>query len=210
MKCPTPTQHQIWQWQQGFLCIKISSSSVEVADFTKPVGNTVGITVNLYGRLWDRIGYDYGQLCQFMMFGKDGQEMLILTIYNVIHIKPKKIFVKDLQTLLEDIQKNGKMSYWLVTSMKIWFIIIMNWLNLCCIQNSLISQVNPKYYSKITLEPTYVLITTLNPLGSAPMEEIQQSVDQMCQKALKEVLQQAYKWRNSLRREKREERKLKE
>ena len=54
-----------------------------VADFTKPGGNMVGITGNLCGRVRERINDENGRWCGFTLLGKDGHDILILTVYNV-------------------------------------------------------------------------------------------------------------------------------
>lgn len=77
------SQHRIWQKRQGFSHIQTSSSKAAVASFTKPGGNMVGIIGNLCGRVRERINDEYGRWCGFTVLGKDGRDILILTVYNV-------------------------------------------------------------------------------------------------------------------------------
>ena len=77
------SQHRIWTKQQGHSHVITSSSKAAVAGFTKPGGNMVGIIGNLCGRVREQIRDDYGRWCGFTILGKDGREILVLTIYNV-------------------------------------------------------------------------------------------------------------------------------
>lgn len=61
----------------------IKSSGSGLVGFTKPGGNMVRITGNLCGKVCKRINDDYGRWCGFTVLGKDGRDILILTVYNV-------------------------------------------------------------------------------------------------------------------------------
>ena len=76
-------QHRIWQKRQGFSHIQTSSSKAVVAGFTKPGSNMVRITGNLCSRVHEQINYECGCWCGFTDLGKDGHDILILTVYNI-------------------------------------------------------------------------------------------------------------------------------
>ena len=77
------SKQRLWQNQDGFCTIKTSSSEAAVKGFTKPGGNMVGITGHLCGRIRETISDKYGRWCGFLVLGRDGREILILTVYNV-------------------------------------------------------------------------------------------------------------------------------
>ena len=56
----------------------------------------VGISGDLCGRVHDQIDDDYGRWCGFTLLGKDGREILVLTVYNV-----SQDYAKGLDTLYQ-------------------------------------------------------------------------------------------------------------
>ena len=91
----------------------------------------MGITGPLVGRLQRKIINKFGQWCGFVLLGKDKREKLTLTAYNVpqdtpvgndtLHAQqtsqylidkidnphPRKLFIKDLLTLIKEAVKDN-------------------------------------------------------------------------------------------------------
>jgi hypothetical protein len=111
-----------------------SSSIAPVINFTKPGGNLVGITGSLVGRIRETITDPYGRWCGYTIIGKDTEEIMIITAYNVSQYKnakagedtlfnqqialyklqnvrdpdPKKMFTEDLAILVTKARKEDK------------------------------------------------------------------------------------------------------
>ena len=60
-----------------------TQASVKDPPTVKPGGVMLGVTGDLSGRVKDRIVDEIGRWCGFILLGKDGRKILILTAYNV-------------------------------------------------------------------------------------------------------------------------------
>jgi hypothetical protein len=128
------SKQRIWRDNNEDCKIVHSSSTAPVLTFTKPGGNLVGITGSLVGRVRDTITDPYGRWCGYTLIGRDTEEIMILTAYNVSQYKnakvgedtlfnqqialyklhnirdpdPKKVFIEDLSAMVKKARKDDK------------------------------------------------------------------------------------------------------
>jgi hypothetical protein len=85
------SKQRTWKDNNEDCKIVHSSSTAPVITFTKPIGNLVGITGPLVGRIRDTITDQYGRWCGYTLIGRDTKETMILTAYNVSQHKNAKV-----------------------------------------------------------------------------------------------------------------------
>ena len=74
---------KVWRDQHCFCSIATSSTSSPVDTFSKAGGVLAGVTGNLHGRIRSKIEDVFGRWCGFNLIGKEGKEIMVLTVYNV-------------------------------------------------------------------------------------------------------------------------------
>ena len=124
------SRQRIFQSKEGQYCNLISSSSMApITKYTKPGGNMMGISGLLISWIQQGVEDKYGGWCGFVLLGKDNREILVLTAYNVpqetsagddtlhaqqtslylldgeVEPNPRKIFIRDLLTLITTAKK---------------------------------------------------------------------------------------------------------
>ena len=95
-KC-SKTKKDVWD-NQGCTCYVETSSTLEkVNDTVKPGGTMVGVSGKLVGRVQKRYSDRYGRWSGMSLVGKDGREILVVSVYNIIQkldagIEPNKLY----------------------------------------------------------------------------------------------------------------------
>jgi hypothetical protein len=128
------SKQRMWKDNNEDCKIVHSSLNAPVINFTKPGGNLVGIMGSLVGRIRETITDPYGRWCGYTIIGKDMEEIMIITAYNVSQYKnakvgedtlfnqqialyklknvrdpdPKKMFIEDLAILVTKARKEDK------------------------------------------------------------------------------------------------------